>query len=56
MGETLVGVVKDGYKNAGGDEKNLSVVKDLKGAQTALGNWIEKGDAVLFLNDLPDVY
>ena len=56
VGETLVGVVKDGYKNAGGDEKNLSVVKDLKGAQTALGEWIEKGDAVLFLNDLPDVY
>ncbi|MBQ7912624.1 MAG: UDP-N-acetylmuramoyl-tripeptide--D-alanyl-D-alanine ligase [Clostridia bacterium] len=56
VGETLVGAVKDGYKNAGGDEKKLSVVKDLKGAQTALGEWVGAGDAVLFLNDLPDVY
>ena len=56
VGETLVGAVKDGYKNAGGDEKKLSTVKDLKGAQAALGEWVGKGDAVLFLNDLPDVY
>ena len=56
VGDTLVGAVKDGYKNAGGDEKKLSVIKDLKGAQTALSEWVGKGDAVLFLNDLPDVY
>ena len=56
VGETLVGAVKDGYKNAGGDEKKLSTVKDLKGAQATLGEWVGKGDAVLFLNDLPDVY
>lgn len=56
VGDTLVGAVKDGYKNAGGDEKKLSVIKDLKGAQTALGEWVGKGDAVLFLNDLPDIY
>ena len=56
VGETLVGAVKNGYKNAGGDEAKLSVSKDLKGAQTALGEWVGKGDAVLFLNDLPDVY
>ena len=56
VGDTLVGAVKDGYKNAGGDEKKISVVPTLKGAQVALGEWVGAGDAVLFLNDLPDVY
>lgn len=56
VGETLVGAVKDGYKKADGDEKKLSVVKDLKGAQAMLKEWVGAGDAVLFLNDLPDVY
>ena len=56
VGDTLVGAVKDGYKNAGGDEKKLSVVPTLKGAQVLLGEWVGAGDTVLFLNDLPDVY
>ena len=56
VGDTLVGAVKEGYKAAGGDEKKLSVVQDLQGAQKLLGEWVGKGDAVLFLNDLPDVY
>lgn len=56
VGDTLVGAVKEGYKNAGGKEEKLSVCKDLKGAQNALAEWVGSGDAVLFLNDLPDVY
>ena len=56
VGETLVGTVKDGYLQAGGDKDNLRVVKTLKEAQEVLKTWISTGDAVLFLNDLPDVY
>ena len=56
VGDTLVGAVKDGYQNGGGDMQKLSVCKDLKGAQEALAEWVGAGDAVLFLNDLPDVY
>ena len=56
VGDTLVGAVKDGYKKAGGEEGNLSVVPTLKAAQTALESWVGAGDTVLFLNDLPDVY
>jgi hypothetical protein len=48
--------VKNGYLTAGGDAERLTVVKTLADAQTLLGEWLERGDAVLFLNDLPDVY
>ena len=56
VGDTLVSAVKDGYKKGGGDMQKLSVCKDLKNAQAMLGEWVGTGDAVLFLNDLPDVY
>lgn len=56
VGDTLVGVVKAGYLAAGGDPLKLSVVSTLSAAQEALTEWISTGDAVLFLNDLPDVY
>ncbi len=56
VGETLVGAVKDGYTQGGGKSENLVTVKTLKDAQAVLGEWITAGDAVLFLNDLPDVY
>jgi UDP-N-acetylmuramoyl-tripeptide--D-alanyl-D-alanine ligase len=56
VGDTLVGAVKDGYVSAGGRVENLSVVKTLGGAQALIAEWVQKGDCVLFLNDLPDVY
>ena len=56
VGETLVGCVKNGYKAAGGNEDALVCVKTLAQAQAWLGQWVQAGDAVLFLNDLPDVY
>lgn len=56
VGDTLVGAVKDGYAAAGGDMERLTVAATLKAAQAELQNWIGAGDAVLFLNDLPDVY
>ena len=56
VGDTLVGAVKDGYTSAGGKAENISVVKTLGGAQSLIAQWIQKGDCVLFLNDLPDVY
>ncbi|MBQ8291121.1 MAG: UDP-N-acetylmuramoyl-tripeptide--D-alanyl-D-alanine ligase [Clostridia bacterium] len=56
VGDTLVGVVKAGYLAAGGDEEKLTVVKTLDEAKTELSAWVQAGDCVLFLNDLPDVY
>ncbi|MBR2441485.1 MAG: UDP-N-acetylmuramoyl-tripeptide--D-alanyl-D-alanine ligase [Clostridia bacterium] len=56
VGETLVGAVKKGYFEANGDRERLVIVKTLAEAQAELGAWVQTGDAVLFLNDLPDVY
>lgn len=56
VGETLVGAVKDGYLAAGGDMEKLVLVKTLGGAKAILSEWVKGGDAVLFLNDLPDVF
>ncbi len=56
VGETLVNVVKTGYLEGGGNAETLVVKKTLSEAQAYLSEWIGTGDAVLFLNDLPDVY
>lgn len=56
VGDTLVGAVKEGYQAAGGDKEKVVTVKTLGNAQTLLGEWIQTGDCVLFLNDLPDTY
>lgn len=56
VGETLVGAVKQGYLSSGGDGSKLVQVKTLTAAQAVIKDWIAKGDCVLFLNDLPDVY
>ena len=56
VGDTLVGAVKSGYLAAGGNADNLTVTPTLDGAKAILQNWVKTGDAVLFLNDLPDVY
>lgn len=56
VGETLVGFVKNGYLAAGGDSQKLIVVPSLIAAQNVLKDVLKKGDTVLFLNDLPDVY
>ena len=56
VGDTLVGAVKDGYVAEKGNTEKLSTVKTLGEAQTLLSEWIQEGDCVLFLNDLPDAY
>ena len=56
VGATLVLAVKRGYLAAGGDAEKLTVVPDLAAAQKYLSEKLCKGDAVLFLNDLPDIY
>lgn len=55
VGDTLVGAVKNGYLAANGDSAKLTLVKTLDEAKTAIAEWIQAGDCVLFLNDLPDV-
>ncbi len=55
VGETLVGAVKTGYLQAGGEAEKLTIVKTLEEAKAELAKWIKTGDCVLFLNDLPDV-
>ena len=56
VGETLVGAVKNGYLAAGGASEKLKTVPTLEKAKETLGEYLKEGDAVLFLNDLPDVY
>lgn len=56
VGETLVGAVKKGYQSAGGDMEKLRMARNLKEAKPLFSDWLQKGDCVLFLNDLPDVY
>lgn len=56
VGETLVTAVKNGYLQAGGDPEKITVVPSLAAAQDILKDIITKGDAVLFLNDLPEIY
>ncbi len=56
VGDTLVSVVKTGYLKAGGDGEKTVVVSTLDKAQKILEKELNEGDAVLFLNDLPDVY
>lgn len=56
VGETLVTAVKSGYTENGGDSEKLVIVPTLAGAQDVIKDVIEKGDSVLFLNDLPDIY
>ena len=56
VGQTLIQPIKDGYLQSGGDVEKVKTAKTLFAAQTVLGEWVQTGDAVLFLNDLPDVY
>jgi UDP-N-acetylmuramoyl-tripeptide--D-alanyl-D-alanine ligase len=56
VGETLVLPVKNGFLQAGGAAEKLSIVPTLEKAQGLLADGLCAGDAVLFLNDLPDVY
>ena len=56
VGETLVQAVKKGYLNAGGEEGKIGVYCSLQRVKEGLGVELQAGDAVLFLNDLPDVY
>ena len=56
VGETLVKAVEKGYKDNGGDMEKLTQVADLASAQDKLKVILQKGDTVLFLNDLPSQY
>jgi UDP-N-acetylmuramoyl-tripeptide--D-alanyl-D-alanine ligase len=56
VGDTLVGAVKQGYLDNGGEKDKLIVSRNLDEAKEELAKWLSVGDAVLFLNDLPDVY
>ena len=56
VGDTLVAAVKEGYLAAGGNAQALTVVPTLEKAKEVLSRELSSGDAVLFLNDLPDIY
>ncbi len=56
VGDTLVSAVKKGYEEAGGEKERLTSAQTLRAAQDFLSEWIQAGDTVLFLNDLPDAY
>ncbi len=56
VGDTLISPVKAGYFEGGGNADRLKILPNLAAAQEELKGYIAKGDAVLFLNDLPDIY
>ena len=56
VGDTLIGAVKAGYLAAGGNAEKLTIVPTLNAAEEKLAELLGEGDAVLFLNDLPDAY
>lgn len=56
VGDTLVGAVKKGFLDAGGEEGRIRTVFTLEEAKNLLPSLVKSGDTVLFLNDLPDVY
>ncbi len=56
VGETLVGAVKAGYLEGAGAEERLQTAHTLTAAQEVLVEWLQAGDTVLFLNDLPDAF
>ena len=56
VGETLITPVKNGYLSSGGSAEKLLVTPSLELAKAKLSTYVQEGDAILFLNDLPDVY
>ena len=56
VGGAQVKAVKDGYVKAGGDEEKMSVSSTLEKAVGCISSLLKEGDAILFLNDLPDAY
>lgn len=56
VGETLVKIIEKGYLSGGGDPEKTVVVHDLAAARQRLQTILQKGDSVLFLNDLPPQY
>ncbi|MDE7087300.1 MAG: UDP-N-acetylmuramoyl-tripeptide--D-alanyl-D-alanine ligase, partial [Clostridia bacterium] len=56
VGETLVKAVQEGYVQAGGETEKIKTVPSLTAAQDVLKEILQKGDTVLFLNDLPEIY
>ena len=56
VGGTQVKAIKDGYLLGGGDECKISVSSTLGKAVACVSSLLKAGDAVLFLNDLPDAY
>lgn len=56
VGGTQVKAVKDGYLSAGGNEEKISVSSTLEKAVSCVSSRLQAGDAILFLNDLPDAY
>jgi UDP-N-acetylmuramoyl-tripeptide--D-alanyl-D-alanine ligase len=48
--------LQDGLRRAGFPESNLYIVKDLTEATAIFQNMLRPGDAILFENDLPDLY
>lgn len=56
VGDTLVKFVENGYRSGGGDMEKIKVLPTLASAQEELKGFLQSGDTVLFLNDLPDIY
>ena len=56
IGENRAQSIIKGYVLAGGNEEKLGVYCSLESVKPVLQTKLGRGDTVLFLNDLPDVY
>ena len=56
VGERLTAFIKAGYLRAGGELEKIGVYCSLETVKQVLAVELQTGDAVLFLNDLPDLY
>ncbi len=56
VGETLVQIIKEGALSNGMSVDKIKVVPTLEHTKEIIQEYVEKGDTLLFLNDLPDIY
>lgn len=56
VGKEKTSQIYKGLESCGFESKRIYIVKNLTEAQEVLGGVLEKGDVVLFENDLPDTY
>lgn len=56
VGESQTKAIKEGIKSTGFGMKNVQTVRSLYEANRIMQDYAQKGDVVLYENDLPDTF